>query len=107
MKTTAGALRAGPVHHDFERNRNLLFDLFCRNSRPLSNDIDVVVCDVRVCFDREQMEREAPQTNSSSAAAKTRSGFPAQNLLIYESLLFYRALEGQGIRYASIPGFDS
>ena len=30
------------VHDNFERNRDLLFDLLCGNPRPLSNDFDVV-----------------------------------------------------------------
>src|SRR6202167_1954831 len=31
------------VHHDFQWDRDLLFDLFRRNPRPLCNDLDVVV----------------------------------------------------------------
>src|SRR5271165_4514552 len=39
------------VHHDFDRNCNLLFHLLSRAARPLRNDVDVVVGHVRIRFD--------------------------------------------------------
>jgi hypothetical protein len=44
------------VHYDFERNRDLLLDLFGGSSRPLGDDFNIVVCHVRVCFDRKLVE---------------------------------------------------
>ena len=41
------------VHHDFQRNRDLLFDLLRGNSRPLGDDLHVVVRHVRISFDRQ------------------------------------------------------
>ena len=45
------------VHHDFERNRDLLLHLLGGDSRPLRDDLDVVVRDVGIGFDRKLMER--------------------------------------------------
>jgi len=44
------------VHHDLERNRNLLFDLLRRDSRPLGNDLDVVVGYVGISLNRQPLE---------------------------------------------------
>ena len=46
-----------PVHHDFQRNGHLLLDLLRRNSRPLCDDLDIVVRNVWVRFDGKLMER--------------------------------------------------
>ena len=46
------------VHYGFERNRNLLFDLLSRNSRPLSDDLNVIVGDIGVGLDGEIVERD-------------------------------------------------
>ena len=46
------------VHHDFERNGDLLLDLLRRDSRPLRDDLDVVVRHVRIGFHRKLMERD-------------------------------------------------
>ncbi len=40
------------VHYDLDRNRNLLLHLFRGPSGPLRDDLDVVVRNVRVGFDR-------------------------------------------------------
>jgi hypothetical protein len=42
-----------PGHHDLERNRNLLFDLFGCAAGPVRDYLDVVVSDVWIGFDRE------------------------------------------------------
>src|SRR5258708_39712849 len=44
------------VHADFERNSDLLLDLFGRNSWPLRDDLDVVVGNVRISFNRKLMK---------------------------------------------------
>ena len=48
------------VHDDFERNRDLLFDLLRRDSRPLRNDLDVVIRHVRIGLDGKVMKRNHP-----------------------------------------------
>ncbi len=45
------------VYGDFKRNRHLLLDLFGGMAWPLSDDLDVIVGDVRVRFDRKIVER--------------------------------------------------
>jgi hypothetical protein len=45
------------VHHDFQRNRDLLLDLLRGNSRPLRDDLDVVVGNVRIRFDGQLVKR--------------------------------------------------
>ena len=47
-----------PVHHDLDRNGDLLFHLFGGPPGPLRDDLDVVVRDVRVRFDREIVKRD-------------------------------------------------
>ena len=44
----------------FERDGDLLLDLLRRNSSPLCNDLDVVVCDVGVRLNRQIVERNYP-----------------------------------------------
>ena len=46
------------VHDDFEGNRNLLFDLLGRNSRPLGNDLNVVVGDIGIGLNGQALERD-------------------------------------------------
>src|SRR5258706_13529140 len=46
------------VHHDFERNRDLLLDLFGGASGPLRDDLNVVVGDIRVSFNGKLLERD-------------------------------------------------
>src|SRR6516165_8143383 len=45
------------VHNHFQRNRNLLLDLFRGYPGPLGDDLYVVVGDVRVGVDRQIVER--------------------------------------------------
>ena len=44
------------VHHDFERDRDLLLDLFRGNSRPLRDNVDIVIRDIGISFYREIMK---------------------------------------------------
>ena len=44
------------IHDNFERNRDLLFDLFRRNSRPLRNDLNVVVSHVGIGLNGQTTE---------------------------------------------------
>ena len=64
------------VHHDLKRNRDLLLHLFGGDSRPLRDDLDVIVRDVGIGFDGKLVERDrTPPTNSRTAAASTRKRF--------------------------------
>src|SRR3984885_5258331 len=54
-------------HLNFGRNRYLLFDVLSRMPRPLSNDVDVVVGDIRICFDWKIVKRnDAPREEQNS-----------------------------------------
>ena len=46
------------VHHDFERNRDLLLHFFRGAARPLRDDLHIVVGDVRIGFDGQIVERD-------------------------------------------------
>src|SRR5580698_926407 len=49
------------VHHDFQWDGDLLFDLFRRNPRPLRDDLDVVVGHVGIGLDGQVPEgNDAP-----------------------------------------------
>ncbi len=55
------------VHHDFERNGNLLLDFLCRASRPLRDDLDVIVGHVGIGFDRQPLKgNDAPEKQQRS-----------------------------------------
>lgn len=43
-------------HLNLNRNRHLLFNILRGVSRPLRDDVDVVVGNIRVCFDGQVME---------------------------------------------------
>ena len=49
------------VHDVFQRNRHLLLDLFRGDSRPLRDDLDIVVGHVRIRFHRKLVERHRAQ----------------------------------------------
>jgi len=77
------------VHYDFERNRDLLFDLFRRNPWPLCNDLDVVVGHVGIGLDGQPLERNNPagekdqrQTKDEQAVVKSKVNDPANHLLL-------------------------
>src|SRR5215813_6951143 len=44
------------VHCNFERNGDLLLDLFCSDSGPLRDDFNVVVGNIRISLDRQRVE---------------------------------------------------
>jgi hypothetical protein len=52
---------------DLERDRDLLLDLFGRNSWPLRDDLDVVVGDVGIRLDRQLVKRNRPQPEQAEA----------------------------------------
>ena len=47
------------VHHDFDRDGDLLLHFFGGAAGPLGDDLDVVVGDVRIRFDRQVVEGDA------------------------------------------------
>src|ERR1700682_2374541 len=44
------------VHHDFKWNRDLLLHFFGGSPWPLGDDLNIVVCHVRVRFNRKLVE---------------------------------------------------
>jgi len=46
------------VHRDFQRNGHLLLDLFRGNSRPLRDNLHIVVGYVRIGLNGQLMERD-------------------------------------------------
>ena len=63
------------VHHDFERNGDLLLDLFGGNSRPLRDDLHVVIRHVRIGFDGKLVEgNRAPAKQQNGPGQNQRSG---------------------------------
>jgi hypothetical protein len=46
------------VELDLERDRDLLFHLFCGMAGPLGNDLDVGVRHIRISFDGKIVERD-------------------------------------------------
>ena len=45
-----------PVHHDFNRDGDLLLHLFSRAARPLRDDLYVVISYIRIGFNGEILE---------------------------------------------------
>src|SRR5271155_587140 len=67
------------VHHDFERNRDLLLDLFRRNPRPLSDNFDVVVGYVGISLngkvtegDDASCEKQEGEAQNQPAVAESK-----------------------------------
>ena len=56
FRAQTGEMR-NSVHHDFDRNRDLLFHFFRRAAGPLRDDVDVVVRHVGIRLDRQIGER--------------------------------------------------
>ena len=87
------------VHHDFKRNRDLLFDLLRRNPGPLSDDLDVVVGYIGISLNGKATER-------NDAPSEKQQGEPQDEQAVAESkindstnhLLLHRVLQYQGIR---------
>src|SRR5258708_38895830 len=48
------------VQGDLKGNRDLLLDLFCRDTRPLGNNVYVVVRYVGIGLNRQPLERDDP-----------------------------------------------
>ena len=88
------------VHHDFERNRDLLLDLLGRDPGPLRDDLDVVVGHVRIRFDRQIVERDrAPdeqqhgERQDQKPVVQRKIDKAANHFL----LLLHRVLQHQGV----------
>ena len=62
------------VHHGLDRNCDLLFNLFGRPAGPLRDDVDVVIRDVRVGFDRQLMKGDGTPDKEQEGAGKTAEG---------------------------------
>ena len=53
------------IHHNFKRDRNLLFNLFGRDPWPLRDYFYVIVRDVRIRLNRELVESDGRLTGFS------------------------------------------
>src|SRR5579871_365009 len=85
------------VHGDFERDGDLLFDLFRRNPRPLRDDFDIVVGDIGISFNRQVMERDDSgrkdqnrKTQNKQAIVEREIDDPAYHLLLHRVLQIKR-----------------
>ena len=88
------------VHDDFQRNGDLLLDLLGRNSRPLGDDLDVVVRHVGIGFDGKLVEgdRAAGDQQQSEGKNEERSvqgkiDESANHLLLHRVLQRQRVLQ--------------
>ena len=85
------------VHHDFERNGDLLFDLLRRNSRPLRDDLDVVIGHVGIGLNGQMMERDdAPGEKQQGEAQMTRAVVEREIDDAANHLLLHRVLQLPG-----------
>ena len=73
-------------HLNFGRDRHLLFNVFCGMPRPLGDDIDVIIGDVWIGFDREIVERDCTPSEKQDRQPKQESGCSAQSQRAPESL---------------------
>src|SRR5580692_893183 len=95
------------VHHDFERNRDLLLDLFRRNPRPLSDDLDIVVGYIGIRLNGKV-------TEGNDAPSEKQQGEPQNKQAVAESkindstnhLLLHGVLQCQSIRDHLDSGFE-
>ena len=78
------------VHDDFQRNRDLLFDLFRGNSRPLRDDLHVVVGHVGIGLDGKPLERndarreqQQCQSQDEEAVVQSKINDSANHLLLH------------------------
>ncbi len=82
-----------PVHDDLKRNRYLLFDLLRGNSRPLGNNLDVVIRHVGIRFDGQALKRNDPagekdqrQAYDEQSIAKSKINDATNHLLLHRVL---------------------
>ena len=82
------------VHYDFEWNRYLLLDLLGGNSRPLRNEIHVVVGNIRIRFYGKLMERDrAPKEQQDRSREEKKAILQRKIDEFLNHLLFHRVLE--------------
>ena len=101
------------VHHDFQRNRHLLLDLFRGDSRPLRDDLNVVVRYVGIGFDGKLMEGNRAPAKEQDGRRKDKEAvfqreiyqladhlrFLAESSALRLSLIVDGVLQGQRVRY--------
>ncbi len=88
------------VHHDFKRDGDLLLDLFRGDSRPLRDDFDVVVRNVRIGFHRKLVKRyrspakqQKGRSEDEKAVVQGKIYKPANHLLLHRVLEDQRILD--------------
>src|SRR6266852_4199290 len=87
------------VHRDFQRDTDLLFDLFCGDSGPLGDDVDVVVGNVRIGFhgklvkrDRSPPKQKKGRREDQKSVVQGKIYKPANHLLLHSVLEHQRIL---------------
>ncbi len=82
------------IHHDFEWNRDLLLDLFRGNSRPLRDDLHIIVRYVRIRLDGKLMERNrAPAKQQERPREDKKAVLQSKIDNFANHLLLHRVLE--------------
>ena len=86
------------VHRGFKRNRDLLLDLLGGDSRPLGDDLNVVVGHVRIGFDGKPVERnDAPDEQQDRKGEHQKAVVQGVVDEAAYHLLLHRGLKIQGI----------
>src|SRR5713226_768740 len=95
------------VHRDFQRDTDLLFDLFCGDSGPLGDDVDVVVGNVRIGFHGKLMKRNrSPPKQKKGRCEDQESVVQGKIYKLANHLLLHSVLEHQRVLNDLYAGFD-
>ena len=96
------------VHHDLERNRDLLLHLLGGDSRPLRDDLDVIVRHVGIRFHRKLVERNrAPPEQQKRRGQHEKAVLQREINQLANHLLLHRVLENKRVRYHLIARLDA
>ena len=96
------------VHRDFERNRDLLLDLFGGDSRPLGDDLNVIVGHVGIGFNGKSVKRDDSRAHQQERESQHEGAF-VEGKVDYpaDHLLFHRALEDECARHHLVARLQS
>ena len=76
------------VHHDFERDGDLLFYLFSSAARPLRDDGNVIIRYVGICLDRKILEGNgSPDEQQNGGGGSTRPCYTSNSDLTVPSAI--------------------
>ena len=95
-------------HLDFERDRDLLLDLFGRAAGPLGDDVDVVVGYIRIGLDRQIVERDgAPDKQQDGRRQDHESVVKRKIDQIPDHLLLHRVLQLKRVGHHLLAGSEA